>query len=55
MDYNSQVAQSRKIEEANFARIQGAIARREGKIAALGSYARAGSSLLRIGDVTGII
>ena len=55
MDYNSKVAQSQKIEEANFARIQGAIARREGKIAALGSYARAGSSLLRIGDVTGII
>ena len=49
MDYNSKVAQSQKIEEANFARIQGVIARREGKIAALGSYARAGESLLRIG------
>ena len=55
MDYNSKVAQSQKMEEANFARIQGAIARREGKIAALGSYARAGESLLRIRDVTGII
>ena len=49
MDYNSKVAQSQKMEEANFARIQGVIARREGKIAALGSYARAGESLLRIG------
>ena len=49
MDYNSKVAQSQKMEDANFARIQGVIARREGKIAALGSYARAGESLLRIG------
>ena len=54
MDYNSKVAQSQKIEEANFARIQGVIARREGKIAALGSYARAGESLLRIGDSAGM-
>ena len=55
MDYNSKVAQSQKMEEANFARIQGVIARREGKIAALGSYARAGSSLLNIGTATGLI
>jgi len=55
MEYNSQVSQSRKMEEANFARIQGVIARREGKIAALGSYARAGQSLLNIGTATGII
>ena len=55
MDYNSKVAQSQKMEDANFARIQGAIARREGKIAALGSYARAGSSLLNIGTTTGFI
>ena len=54
MDYNSKVAQSQKMEEANFARIQGVIARREGKIAALGSYARAGESLLRIGDSAGM-
>jgi len=49
MDYNSQVAQSQKMEDANFARIQGVIARREGKIAQLGYYAKAGESLLRIG------
>jgi len=55
MDYNSKVAQSQKMEEVNFARIQGSIARREGKIAALGSYARAGSSLLNIGTATGFI
>ena len=49
MDYNSKVAQSQKMEEANFARMQGVIARREGKIAQLGYYAKAGESLLRIG------
>ena len=52
MDYNSKVAQSQKMEQANFARIQGTIARREAKIAQLGYYAKAGESLLRIGGVT---
>ena len=46
MDYNSKVAQSQKMEEANFARIQGTIARRESKIAQLGYYAKAGESLM---------
>ena len=46
MDYNSKVAQSQKMEEANFARIQGTIARREAKIAQLGLYAKAGESLM---------
>ena len=55
MDYNSKVAQSQKMEQANFARIQGVIAKREGRIAALGSYARAGESLLRIGQATDVI
>ena len=52
MEYNSKVAQSQKMEDANFARIQGVIARREGKIAQLGYYAKAGSSLLRMGGYT---
>ena len=52
MNYNSQVAQSQKIEEANFARIRGQIERRRSTIAQLGAYARAGESLLRIGGVT---
>ena len=46
MDYNSKVAQSQKMEQANFARIQGTIARREAKIAQLGYYAKAGESLM---------
>ena len=52
IDYNSKVAQSQKLEEANFARIQGVIARREGKIAQLGYYAKAGESLLRMSGTT---
>ena len=48
MEYNSKVAQAQKIEEANFERISGTIARKRGDIAALGSYAKAGESLLRI-------
>ena len=49
MDYNSKVAQSQKLEEANFARMSGVIARREAKIAQLGYYAKAGESLLAMG------
>ena len=52
LDYNSKVSQSQKMEQANFARIQGTIARREAKIAQLGYYAKAGESLLRVGGVT---
>ena len=52
IDYNSKVAQSQKLEEANFARIQGTIARREAKIAQLGYYAKAGESLLRMSGTT---
>ena len=46
LDYNSKVSQSQKMEQANFARIQGTIARREAKIAQLGYYAKAGESLM---------
>jgi len=46
IEYNSKVAQSQKLEDANFTRIQGVIAKREGKIAQLGYYAKAGHSLM---------
>ena len=52
--YNSQVAQSQKMEEANFARIRGNIARQQSRIAELGYYAKAGESLLRIGEAKGM-
>jgi hypothetical protein len=46
LTYNSKVAQSQKIEEANFARMRGQVARNEAKIAEYGYYAKAGQSLL---------
>ena len=55
MEYNSQVAQAQKIEEANFARISGQIKGQEARITQLGYYSRAGESLLRIGEAKGII
>jgi len=47
MKYNSQVAQSQAIEKANFARIQGSLARQKGRAAATAYYLKAGTSLLR--------
>ena len=52
LTYNSKVAQSQKMEEANFARMQGQVARNEAKIAEYGYYAKAGTSLLRMGGYT---
>jgi len=45
--YNSKVEASKKIEEANFARMSGSLARMQGKQAQMGYYAQAGSSLLK--------
>ena len=47
LDYNSKVAQSQKMEEANFARMSGQIARNEAKAAQIGYYAQAGQSLMK--------
>ena len=46
ISYNSKVAQSRKIESANFARIQGNIARQQAKLAQLGTIAKTTTSIL---------
>ena len=47
LDYNSKVAESRKVEEANFARMQGTLARQQARAAQFGYYAQAGTSLLK--------
>ena len=47
LDYNSKVAQSQKMEEANFARMRGQIARNVAKAAQIGYYAQAGQSLMK--------
>ena len=46
IEYNGKVAESKKLEEANFARIQGSLARASGRQQAIGYLAGAGSSLL---------
>ena len=43
--YNSQVAAANKMEEANFARIRGTMARNDAKMAQIGTVAQTGSSL----------
>ena len=45
IEYNSKVAQSNKMEEANFARIRGTMARNNAKMAQIGTVAQTGSSL----------
>ena len=47
LDYNSKVAESRILEEANFARMQGTLARQQARSAQFGYYAQAGTSLLK--------
>ena len=47
LTYNSKVKQSQKMEEANFARMKGQIARNEARTAEIGYYAQAGQSLLK--------
>ncbi len=46
LDYNSKVKQSQKLEEANFARMSGNLAKRQAGLQALGYYSKAGTSLL---------
>ena len=46
IEYNSKVGQARAYEEANFARMQGTLARQQARAAEFGYYAQAGTSLL---------
>ena len=46
IEYNSQVAAANKMEEANFARISGTIARNEARLAQISTVAQVGTSLL---------
>jgi len=45
--YNAEINKSRKFEEANFARIQGDIAKQNAKMTELSYYSKAGESLLK--------
>jgi len=50
LDYNSKVAQSQKMEEANFARMSGQMAKMQARSTAIGYYAQAGQSLMSMGS-----
>jgi hypothetical protein len=49
IEYNSKVGQARAFEQANFARMQGQLARMEGRAAAMGYYGQAISALVPYG------
>ena len=44
MEYNSKIAQSQSLEQANFARMQGQVARQQGRIASFGYYGQAATA-----------
>ena len=48
MAYNSKVKQSQELEKANFARMQGDLAKMEARQAEIAGYAKAGESLMRM-------
>jgi len=50
IEYNSKVAAANKMEEANFARISGQIARNEAKLAQISTIAQTGTSLLTMSN-----
>ncbi len=50
IDYNSKVAAANKMEEANFARISGTIARNEARLAQISTVAQTGESLLAMSN-----
>jgi hypothetical protein len=52
MEYNAKIGQARKFEEANFARIQGQVARQTARTAQIGTIVQTGTSLLRMGGYT---
>ena len=50
IEYNSKVAAANKMEEANFARISGQIARNEARLAQINTIAQTGTSLLTMSN-----
>jgi hypothetical protein len=49
MDYNSKVVVGKKLEEANFSRIQGTIYKQQAKLAQIQTASQTGTSLLKMG------
>ena len=49
IEYNSKIGEARKFEQANFARMQGQLARQQGRTTAIGYYGQAASALAPYG------
>tara|TARA_R110000824_G_scaffold97636_1_gene233274 strand:- start:450 stop:887 length:438 start_codon:yes stop_codon:yes gene_type:complete len=47
IDYNAKIGQAKAFEQANFARMQGQVARNQARAAELGYYSQAGTSLMK--------
>ena len=47
IDYNAKIGQAKAFEQANFAKMQGQVARNQARAAELGYYAQAGTSLMK--------
>jgi len=47
IDYNAKIGQAKAFEQANFARMQGQVARNQARAAEIGYYAQAGTSLMK--------
>ena len=52
IEYNSKIGKARAFEEANFARIQGQIARQQARLAQVGTLLQTGTSLLTMSQGT---
>jgi len=52
IEYNAKVAANKKMEEANFARISGQLARQQARLAQIGTIASVGTSLLTMSKGT---
>ena len=52
IEYNSKVAANKKMEEANFARISGQLARQQARLSQIGTIASVGTSLLTMSKGT---
>jgi hypothetical protein len=52
MEYNAKIGIARKMEEANFARIQGQVVRQQARLAQIQTIAQTGTSLLSMSSGT---
>jgi hypothetical protein len=54
MQYNANIGTARKMEEANFSRISGQMAKQQARLAQIQTLSKTGSSLLNMGAFDGL-